>query len=519
MTRSDPRPARWRAAAALVALLCVAPFAGCVSTPLPEREWVLLRTDHYEIWSSLSADETKRLASELEGFRASAEFLWGSALPAAPRPTQVYAFDDRGVGRPFSYRGNRSYLLPRQRGDVIVLRTGGGWEGDATLELKLEVARRLYWNASLDPLPPWFEEGMAQLASTLEIRGEAARVGAPRSDHLAVLQQSQWITFGRMLGASDLVGWAPLDRSLLEAESWALCHDLVLSEPRRDDSHDALARFRNRIRAGSGPLEATRRAYGDESQLERETFEYVRADKFDMLVVPMPSSGAHAGVRAVPRQEITEELGLLALAIGERDQAARWLDRSLAQGAGSARAMAAMGDVLEARGDADGADTRYRSALAAAPDDPIVQLGLAELLQARAAAATDPERRAALLARAREAYQRAIELAPDLPEAYAGLAATHLVDGEDPAGGLAAARTAGTLLPGDTGIHMLEARLALAAGDRDTARRQATLSLSRARSRSEIDAARSLLDRIDALAAARRPSRAAALPCCARVDS
>jgi len=518
MTRSDPRAATRRAAAALVALLCVGAFA-CATTPLAQRDWISLRTAHYDVLSSLSDAETKRLASELEGFRAGAEFLWGSALPATSRPTRVYAFDDRGVGRPFSYRSNRSYLLPRQRGDVIVLRTGGGWEGDATLELKLEYARRLYWNASPDPLPPWFEEGMAQLASTLEIRGAAARVGAPRSDHLAMLQQSQWITFGRMLGAPDLVGWSPLDRSLLEAESWALCHDLVLSKPRRDDSGAGLARFRNLLRGGSGPLEATRRAFGGESELEREVFDSVRANKFDMLVVPIPSSDTHPVIRAVPSQEITEELARLALAIGERDQAARWLERSLEQGAGSARAMAAMGDVLEAGGDADGADAFYRSALEAAPEDPIVQLGFGELLQSRAAATTDPARRVALLAPAREHYQRAIELAPDLPEAYAGLAATFLVDGEDPAAGLAAARTAGTLLPGDTGILMLEARLALGAGDRETARRQATLSLSRARSRSEIEAARSLLDRIDAHAALRGPSQAAALPCCARVAS
>ena len=98
--------------------------------------------------SSLSGDETARLATEIERFRAGAEFIWGTKIPAAPVPTRVFAFDDRGVGRPFSYRSQRSYLLPSQRGDVIVLRTGGGWQGDTTRDLQLEYARRLFWNAA-----------------------------------------------------------------------------------------------------------------------------------------------------------------------------------------------------------------------------------------------------------------------------------------------------------------------------------------------------------------------------------
>ena len=109
-----------------------------------------------------------------------------------------------------------------------------------------------------------------------------------------------------------------------------------------------------------------------------------------------------------------------------------------------------------------------------------------------------------LVARAREHYERAIALEPDLPESHAGLAATHLLDGErPPAGAGASAGTARNLLPGDAEIGMLEARIALRSGDRETARREAARSFSRARTRVGSHAAGSLLEQIDEHAAIR----------------
>ena len=135
--------------AALGLALCLG-LAGCLTTPLEERDWVEIQTPHYEIWSALSRDDSLQLAVDLERFRSATAYLSGREIPTDAVATRVFAFDDRGIGRPFSYQSRRSYLLARQPGDVIVLRTGGGWEGDAWEPLKLEYARRLLWNASPD---------------------------------------------------------------------------------------------------------------------------------------------------------------------------------------------------------------------------------------------------------------------------------------------------------------------------------------------------------------------------------
>jgi len=72
-----------------------------------------------------------------------------------------------------------------------------------------------------------------------------------------------------------------------------------------------------------------------------------------------------------------------------------------------------------------------------------------------------------------------------------------LVDGEDPSGALAHARTAHGLLPGDPEIALLSAKLELAHGDREAARRTAIREVTRARSAPDLEAARSVLAQID----------------------
>lgn len=476
--------------------LCLA-LAGCVSTPLQDRDWVRVQTEHYDVWSALSPDDSLRLAVDLEHFRAAAAYISGRAIPADAVTPRVFAFDDRGIGRPFLHESQRAYLLARQPGDVIVLRTGGGWEGDAWTRFKLEYARRLLWNASPDVLPPWLDEGLPQLASTLESRDDGAHAGAPPKNHVRELRDSQWIPFDRLLGDADLGGWSGLEREILEAESWALCHYLTFGGNPRVVPDGALARFRARIGEGVEPGVAARAEFGDLGKLQHEVWRGIRdADHSEgRLRIPWP--GAKPETRAVPTQEVLEQLGGLAIAIGKQKLAAGYLEAARELGVGSALSLASWGDLLESNGDSEGADARYQAALAAAPDDPLIHVRFANLLRARAENGGDPAQRADLARLARTHYARSLELNGGLAESHAGLAATYLVDGEDPSGTLEHARVARTLLPGDAEVGLLSARLELAIGDREAARRAATREMSRARRAPDLAAARSVLVQID----------------------
>lgn len=482
--------------------LCLA-LAGCISTPLQNRDWVQIQTPHYDVWSSLGFEESIQLAVDLEHFRTATAFISGRAIPADAVATRVFAFDDRGIGRPFSYQSQRAYLLSRQPGDVIVLRTGGGWDGDAWTPFKLEYARRLLWNASPDVLPPWLDEGLPQLASTLESRDEGAHAGAPPANHVRELRDSQWIPFERLLGDADLSGWSGLEREILEAESWALCHYLTFSGDPNLAPEGALTRYRTRIGEGVEPGAVARSEFGDLGKLQHEVWRVIRTADLTEGVLRIQWTGAEPKPRAIPRQEVLEQLGGLAIAIGKQKLAAKFLEAAQELGSGSASSLASWGDLLASNGDRVGADARYQAALAAADDDPLIHVRFANLLRARAANSSDPAQRAELARLARTHYARSIERNGALAESHAGLAATYLVDGEDPTGALAHARTARKLLPGDAEIGLLSARLELAVGDRDVARREATREMTRARSTPDLDAARSVLAQIDERASIR----------------
>jgi hypothetical protein len=475
-------------------------LAGCVTNLLEQREWLAVRTAHYDIVSSIGDDETERLAVELERFRGAVGHFWGSALPAEPVRTRVYAFDDRNFPRKFAYQHQRSFLLARQRGDVIVLRAGGGWQEDAWTELKLQYARRLLWNASADVPPPWLDEGLPQLASTIEIRDSGAVVGWVRDDHVQKLRETAWIPFERLLATTDLVGWSNRDRDTLEAESWALCHYLWFGVLNPDAMSKRVARFRDLLREGTPPAEAASTALGD--PLQGPVYRHVVNKEFEMANLKLPLRGGAPTKRAVSAVELFTELGNLSLAIGESAQARGYLERAIEHEPGSARALAGLGDALAAERDFAGAEQRYREALAADPDDALALLGLANLLAAQARDSADGARRAELVREARDHYERSRALPGALPEADAGLAASYLLAGEDPAQGREPLRAARAALPGDPELARVEVQFALATGDSDAARRTAALLLTRARDASELEAARALLDQTGVRAAA-----------------
>jgi tetratricopeptide (TPR) repeat protein len=489
-----------RAAPGLV--LCLA-LAGCLTTPLDQREWVEVRTRHYDVWSALGLEESAQLAADLEYFRSAAEFISGRALPAPPLATRVFAFDDRGVGRVFSYEGQRAYLLSRQPGDVIVLRTGGGWDSDAWTAFKLEYARRLLWNASAEDLPPWLDEGLPQLASTLEARSDGAHAGNPPRYHVRMLRDSQWIPFDRLLGGADLAGWSQLEREILGAESWAVCQYLAFGADPKVIPAGALARYRARIDEGISPGDAARGEFGDLGKLQHDVWRMIRGEEIGQGTLRIKLPGTSPQPRAVPRPEVLEQLGGLAIAIGKQKLAEKFLDAAHEHGAGSAESLASWGDLLESNGDRSGADARYQAALVAAPDDPLIPLRYANLLRARAEHSSVREERTELAGLARTHYASSIERLDGLGESHAGLAATYLVDGVDPAGSLAHARAARELLPGDAEVGLIAAKLELAVGDREAARRAATRAMTRARNVADLDAAQSVLALIDERASIR----------------
>ncbi len=470
-------------------------------TKLQDRPWVLVETPHFEVVSSLDGEATLELAQDLETFRRAVEFTAGVSLDAPPVRTRVYAFDGRSFSRPFDLRGEPGYFLPSLDGGVMVLRTGDGWRGDATEALRHDYAHYLLRNHDGLGHPLWYDEGLAQFASTIDVSDGGAEIGRLREDHVRLLRDRSWVSLDHLLETPHLEGWGSRDRQLYEAETWAFVHSRIAAYRDRGRLRRELGLYERHLASGIGHDHAVLRAFGEPgAKLRKKLARYVRQERFDSATVRLQGSwkAEEARPRPLAKDELLTELGWLSIALGRSVQADRYLESALRANPRNARAHTGLGAAATLRGDWAAAKPYYGRALALAPDDPQTRLEAALFYLAQAEQTEDAESRTQLASLAREHLVRARELDRFRPGTHASLAASYLLDGEDAAQAQSSLEQARNLLPSSLEIELLRARLSLEHGLPLTARRLARNVRARTHSKELAEDAGRLLDEIEA---------------------
>jgi tetratricopeptide (TPR) repeat protein len=407
---------------AVAALIALSSLLACATKPPHERDWVEVRTPHFEIVSSLDADATRELARDAELFHAATEWAMGTPLRAPAVPTRIYAFDGRGFRRPFAVRGAPGSFLPSLRESVIVLRTGGGWQDDTTQSLRHEYVHYLLRNHGGFDQPLWFDEGSAELLSTVRVSGDHGELGGVRRDHVRLLRDQPWVPLIRILRAEDLEGWEERKRAIFYAESWALVHYLNFGLEGRGRGQKQLSRYFRLIADGASQERAVREGFGaSPGSLDRRLQRYVRDERFGAAALRFGHSEALEAqeLRPLAQDEVVTRLGWLLISLGRAKPAQRYFEMAIAANPQNARAHAGLGAAEGLRGRRDAAVPHYGRALGIAPDDALNQLDVGTYYYDRAAETRNAEARAQLAALARRHYARSRELDDSLPEAYA----------------------------------------------------------------------------------------------------
>jgi tetratricopeptide (TPR) repeat protein len=435
---------------------------GCATKPLHERDWVEVRTPHFEIVSSLDESDTRQLARDAELFHAATEFVMGTPLRAPPVPTRIYAFDGRGFRRPFAVRGAPGAFLPSLRESVIALRTGDGWQEDTTESLRHEFVHYLLRNHGGFDQPLWFDEGSADFLSTVAAKGDQAELGSFRRDHVRMLRDQSWVPLIRILRVEDLEGWGTRRRGVFYAQSWAFVHYLNFGLDKPGRGQAQLNRYFRRLAAGRSHEDAVRQAFGvGPRSLDRKLQRYVRSERFGAVVVRFENSREVAApeTRPLARGDVVTRLGWLLISLDRAKPAQRYFEMAIREDPNNARAHAGLGAAEGLRGRWEAAIPHFGRALGIAPDDALNQLDIGNHYYGRAVAAPSPEARAQLAALARRHYARSRELDDSIPEAYAMYGATFLLEGEEAERGLEPLRHASRMLPSSSEIKLLLARL------------------------------------------------------------
>lgn len=317
------------------------------------ENWVRASTPHFEIDTQLNSRDALRALEMFEQTRAAFEHI---GLPHALPSQRLRIIDlnsDSEYSRYLLKPGAFGCYQRGRRGDYIVVRDLSPAHDEVAVH---EYTHFVVEHSGLK-LPVWLNEGIAELYSTLELRGSQCIIGRAQAGRLAALASYRPVPLNVLFSADGSSRYYndPAAMQIFYAESWALAHMLALG-PGYAPHFDSLVQA---ISAGDSPETALRNCYGKSVQrIEADLDGYLRQRSFatvsyeidvqllavepvigvlpkselDLSAADLLASNASSGPEALdkvrelarrhPNQAGFEEtLGYIALRYNQRDEA------------------------------------------------------------------------------------------------------------------------------------------------------------------------------------------------------
>ena len=301
-------------------------------------EWLTLRTRHHQVAGNVSARDLKDVALRIEQFREVIAALNQATIEAAQGISAiVLAFPDERSYRPFMPMANGRRLpvgglfVAGPRGTYITLNLDAGDE--AYRGIYHEYSHYLLRNV-FGAAPLWFNEGLAEYYSTLEVSSDGRRavIGKPVPQHVELLRERRLplATLLSITAASPIYSSDTPERSVMYAQSWAMVHHALHAQPRR---REALIDLAFKLAAGMAPEQAVLEAYGMTiPDLEREVQAYMRREIYQATSVEFKDAiTTTLGRNPMPADEGEVEawLGGVQMTIGRPEEGAVRLEKAL----------------------------------------------------------------------------------------------------------------------------------------------------------------------------------------------
>jgi tetratricopeptide (TPR) repeat protein len=478
-----------RLAVALAAVSTLALAAGCQTLPLEQQPWIEVKTEHFRIVSQVEPERALKLAGRLERFRLIVARVANAKFLEVRVPTTIVLFDDRAAYLQFARTYTGGVFMPSQRDNFALVEASGG-DGDATRVLLHEYTHFLVNNNRSFSYPGWYNEGFADLMAATFEKEKTIAVGRRQPDRVIPIEISRELPLRRVMSEPPSGFATPRLTAIYYAKAWHLVHYLMFgAESGFPDRAKQLGVYLRRVHDGMAPEQACQEAFGvGFVELDQEIDRYIANNRIAVFELPLSALPALEAprVRSLAADEVAAELGAAALRAGNAERAESFFRTQLAARPDGARAHIGLADALRMQKRKGEYAASYERGLELGSGDALVQLDYAEYLMAEArgldASAVDARRD--LLARAREHLARAIALDPALPEAHAQLGATYLAyeGDEDVAQAKQHVEQAYALLASDVEITFLMALAHFEANELDEASNFIRLARSRAHS-------------------------------------
>ncbi len=273
-----------------------------------EPRWIRIQSLHFEVYSSAGERATRDTVKYFEQVRGFFADAFGTDAKAG-QTVRIVIFGSRREYEP--YRMNEfatAYYRPGAERDYIVLSEAGlSSYPTATHEYVHLIA-----NHSGMKLPPWLNEGLAELYSTLKPEGDKILVGSLIGGRQRALLQERWVPLATICSANrDSPYYNEKDKAgALYNEGWALTHMLALSPQYRP----GFQQFVKAIMAGLDTEGAMMKAYSRSmKRMDSEVQAYIRQDVFQAVLLPLKLAKIEENLQAEPASRFDVRMTLAEL--------------------------------------------------------------------------------------------------------------------------------------------------------------------------------------------------------------
>lgn len=497
-----------RSTLAFIALLCLLLVAP-LSPAAAKDTWTSVRTKNFFLVGNASEKDIRRVATRLEQFRDVLGRLLKKANLTSSTPTTVVVFKSESAYKQFAPKGTAGYFMPGQDMNYIAL--SGAQNGDSPytqnpFNIIFHEFVHLLVKNNMQNVPVWFNEGLAEYYSTLEVLDGDRKVkfGTPIANHVLYLREQKLLPLRTLFEVDHR---SPLyneskKNGVFYAESWALLHYLLLgNNARRQPQFNV---FINLLTNNKSVEEAFKQAFQtDFATMEKELREYIQHDTYPAQVATFERKlefDAEMQAATLSEAESQAYLGDLLLHMGNLDSAEKYLQEAVRLDPQLAIAESSLG-MLYLRKDKIGEARRHlERAVSLNSQNYLVHYYYAYVLSREGIGADNyiTGYPAETLQTMRAELKKATELSPSYAEAYNLLAFVNLVSGEHLEDAVAAISRAITLSPGEQEYKFMLAQIYLQKQDFALARRVLEAIVRNSAESETRERAQSLLGNIEA---------------------
>jgi hypothetical protein len=291
-----------------------------------EPKWIHVPSTDFEIFSTAGESDTRRVLQYLERVRS---FF----APNVPQDVKLHAERVRVIV--FGSKKEYEQYRPNSFADAFYTQIAGrdyivlGGVGDDVFPIAVHEYVHLVVQHAGMTLPPWLNEGMAEVFSTMKPLGDKVLVGNIIPGRVIEMTQGKWAPLETILTAGlDSPYYNETNKAgSLYNEGWALTLMLELSPQYAAHFSEML----HQIAAGTPSITAIQNAYNKPlAWVEKDLQLYLRQNSFTGRVFPVKLQDGENKAVVEPANLFDVKLSLIDLGTGHGKEAANLKLRDLA---------------------------------------------------------------------------------------------------------------------------------------------------------------------------------------------